>query len=157
LYIKKSVDWTVQVSILYPVMPVEKLKDLAADLRRIYSDLKSMETKMSPSKSEGREIDIDQVIDHLNTFKLSVTYLRLKADELVESQNIGFSEVREEVHYFVIYLKHAADTFNEISNSLTYGGRGGDEAAIQKTSEEIYILQRHLHEMNERWKSSTLN
>ena len=130
-------------------MLVEKTKELAGDLRRVHTDLKSMEVKMNPQKGDEREIDIDRVIEDLNTFKLNVTYLRLKADELAESQIIDFSEVREEVHYFVTYLKHASETFDEIANSMKFGARSGDEAAIQKAGEEIYILQRHLKEMNE--------
>jgi hypothetical protein len=129
-------------------MLVDKIRDLANDLRRVHLDLKTMETDMRLAPAEERQIDIDKVIDDLNVFKLNVTYLRLKANELKRSQELDFSEVVKDVRYFVTYLKHSADTFTEIVNSLTYGGRSGDEAAIQKTGEEIWILERHLRDMN---------
>lgn len=129
-------------------MLVDKIRELANDLRRIHLDLKSMELDMRIEAPEEREVDIDKVIDDLNIFKLNITYLRLKASELSQSQDIDFSEVRKDIRYFVTYLKHSADTFDEICNSLSYGGRSGDEVAIQKTGEEIWILERHLHDMN---------
>ncbi len=129
-------------------MLVDKIKELATDLRRIHIDVKAMETSMFPTRLKERMVDIDQVIDDLNVFKLNVTYLRLKADELKKSQDLDFSEVQRDVHYFAAYLRHSAETFDEINNSLTYGGRSGDEKAIQKAGEEIWILQRHLHDMN---------
>jgi hypothetical protein len=129
-------------------MLVDKIRELANDLRRIHLDLKSMELDMRIEAPEEREVDIDKVIDDLNVFKLNITYLRLKASELSQSQDLDFSEVRKDIRYFVTYLKHSADTFDEICNSLSYGGRSGDEVAIQKTGEEIWILERHLHDMN---------
>lgn len=125
-----------------------KIKELAGDLRRIHVDLKSMEVELNPKISEEREVDIDKVLEDLNVFKLNATYLRLKVNEMARSSQIDFSEIRREIHYYVTYLKHSADTFDEIGNSLTYGGRSGDEAAIQKMGEEIWILQRHLRDMN---------
>ncbi len=129
-------------------MLVDKIRELANDLRRIHLDLKSMELDMRIEAPEEREADIDKVIDDLNVFKLNITYLRLKANELSQSHELDFSEVRKDIRYFVTYLKHSADTFDEICNSLSYGGRSGDEAAIQKTGEEIWILERHLQDMN---------
>lgn len=129
-------------------MLVDKIRELANDLRRIHLDLKSMELDMRIEAPEEREVDIDKVIDDLNIFKLNITYLRLKASELSQSQDLDLSEVRKDIRYFVTYLKHSADTFDEICNSLSYGGRSGDEVAIQKTGEEIWILERHLHDMN---------
>lgn len=129
-------------------MLADKIRELANDLRRIHLDLKSMELDMRIEAPEEREVDIDKVIDDLNVFKLNITYLRLKANELAQSQNIDFSEVRKDIRYFVTYLKHSADTFDEICNSLTYGGRSGDEVAMQKTGEEVWILERHLQDMN---------
>ncbi|MBL7996188.1 hypothetical protein JNM05_12525 [bacterium] len=129
-------------------MLADKIRELANDLRRIHLDLKSMELDMRVEAPEEREVDIDKVIDDLNVFKLNITYLRLKANELSQSQDLDFTEVRKDIRYFVTYLKHSADTFDEICNSLTYGGRSGDEVAMQKTGEEIWILERHLHDMN---------
>jgi hypothetical protein len=130
-------------------MLVDKIRDLATDLRRIHADIRAMESNMFPTRMEEREVDVDQVIEDLNVFKLNVTYLRLKAGELAKSRNLDFSEIRRDVHYFVTYLKHSADTFDEICNSLVYGGRSGDEKAIQKAGQEIWILQRHLQDMNQ--------
>jgi len=129
-------------------MLVDKIRELATDLRRIHTDVRAMEANMFTTRMEERQVDIDQVIDDLNAFKLNVTYLKLKAGELAKSQTLDFSEVRRDVHYFATYLKHSADTFDEICNSLEYGARSGDEQAIQKDSEEIWILRRHLHDMN---------
>lgn len=107
-----------------------------------------METDLRENLPDERQIDIDKVIDDLNVFKLNITYLRLKASELKSSRGVDFSEIVKDVRYYVTYLKHSADTFDEICNSLTYGGRSGDEAAIQKTGVEIWILERHLRDMN---------
>ncbi len=129
-------------------MLVEKIRELATDLRRIHTDLKTMELDMGLKATDEREVDIDKVIDNLNVFKLNITYLRLKASELSQSHEIDYTEVKKDIRYFITYLKHSADTFDEISNSLSYGGRSGDEIAIQKTGEEIWILERHLQDMN---------
>jgi hypothetical protein len=129
-------------------MLAERIRELANDLRRIHTDLKTMEVDMRLKATDEREVDIDKVIDDLNVFKLNVTYLRLKASDLSQSHEIDFSEVKKDIRYFITYLKNAADTFDEISNSLSYGGRSGDEIAIQKTGEEIWILERHLRDMN---------
>ena len=129
-------------------MLVDKIREVATDLRRIQMDLKSMEVDLRMSPAQERQVDIDRLIDDLNTFKLNVTYLRLKANDLSKSKNIDMSEVRKDVRYFVTYLKHSADTFDEICNSLSYGGRSGGEVAIQKTGEEVWILERHLRDMN---------
>ncbi len=129
-------------------MLVNKIKELATDLRRAYQDLRSMQTDIRLTTIDEREVDIDQVIEDLNVFKLNVTYLRLKASELAVSQNMDFTEVKKDITYYILYLKHAFDTFNEICNSLQYGGRSGDEAAYQKAVVEIVILQRHLRDMN---------
>lgn len=131
-------------------MIVEKIRELAEDLRRTHQDLRVMQSDMRMQDGAyAREADIDRVISDLTTFKLNVTYLRLKAGELVQRNDLDFAEVREEVRYFATYLKHASDTFDEICNSMAYGGRSGDDAAMQKTGEELLILQRHLREMNE--------
>lgn len=129
-------------------MLVDKIRELANDLRRIHLDLKSMELDMRIEAPEEREVDIDKVIDDLNVFKLNITYLRLKANELSQTDDLDFTEVRKDIRYFVTYLKHSADTFDEICNSLSYGGRSGDEVAMQKTGEEVWILERHLQDMN---------
>lgn len=129
-------------------MLAEKIKELATDLRRIQNDLKSMESDIRSQAPDERQIDIDKVIDDLNVFKLNITYLRLKASDLKQSRDVDFSEVIKDVRYYITYLKHSADTFDEIFNSLSYGGRSGDEAAIQKTGVEIWILERHLRDMN---------
>lgn len=129
-------------------MLADKIKELATDLRRIQNDLKSMESDIRSQAPDERQIDIDKVIDDLNVFKLNITYLRLKASDLKQSRDVDFSEVIKDVRYYITYLKHSADTFDEISNSLSYGGRSGDEAAIQKTGVEIWILERHLRDMN---------
>ena len=62
-------------------MLVDKIRELANDLRRIHLDFKSMELDMRVEAPEEREVDIDKVIDDLNIFKLNITYLRLKASE----------------------------------------------------------------------------
>lgn len=129
-------------------MLVNKIKELATDLGRVYQDLRALQLDMRLSPTDEREVDIDQIIDDLNILKLNVTYLRLKASELVNTRKEEFEDIKKDIHYFVTYMKHSFDTFNEICNSLQYGGRSGDEAAYQKSVEEIVILQRHLQDMN---------
>jgi|WetSurMetagenome_2_1015567.scaffolds.fasta_scaffold1082374_1 hypothetical protein len=130
-------------------MLVNKIKELATDLGRVYQDLRSLQLDMRLSPMDEREVDVDQIIEDLNILKLNVTYLRLKASELTDTKREELTEIKKDIHYFVTYMKHSFDTFNEICNSLQYGGRSGDEVAYQKSVEEIVILQRHLHDMND--------
>ena len=139
-------------------MIVDKVKEVALDLRRLHLEFKMMGSDLKVRGAKEREIDIDEVISDLGTFKLNVTYLKLKTRELKKS-NSDSDEVYQTMHYFMVYLKNAADTFDEIANSMTYGGRSGDEIAMQKATEELLILKRqlvvinsHLAELNDKLK-----
>lgn len=132
-------------------MLIEKIKELTQELYKIQGELKSLELELADPDGDAppeEEVDIDRVAESLATFKLNVTYLKLKTSELKKAKDVDFSEMFRDIKYFVRYMKHTSKDFDEICNSLVYGARTGDEVAIQKASEEIFILQKHLIDMN---------
>jgi len=129
-------------------MLADKVKELANDLRRLHLEFKKMKSDLRVQGAKEREIDIDEVIEKLGNFKLNVTYLKLKAIELRSKGKVNFDDVYQDLHYFMVYLKNASETFDEIGNSMTFRGRSGDEVAIPKATEELLILQRQLTVIN---------